>query len=188
MNKTPPNTGPIRGFSQGFHPAPRISFPDALPTGVESDTEIIDLELFQPTSAEEVVTALNQQLPEGFRVLEGASVDWKTPSPSASIMESVYRVQLPENPPTDLLARMALFLEAETVAATRDKGNGRTIEVDLRPGVTDLELDGDTLCMTLSKGSPTLLAGHLLELSQNEVRRLKIRKIGVTFAETAETA
>ncbi|WP_432821879.1 TIGR03960 family B12-binding radical SAM protein [Trichloromonas sp.] len=178
---------PLR-FSQGFHPAPRISFPDALPTGVESDAEIIDLELFRPVSAEEAVTALNRQLPEGFRVLEGAAVDWKTPAPSVSIMESVYRLQLPETPPADLANRVAAFLAAETVTTTRDKGDGRTIEVDLRPGVTALELDDAGLSMTLSKGSPTLLAGHLLGLSQNEVRQLAIRKIGVTFSAPAETA
>jgi radical SAM-linked protein len=178
---------PLR-FSQGFHPAPRISFPDALPTGVESDAEIIDLELFQPISAEEAVTALDRQLPEGFKVLEGATVDWKTPSPSASITKSVYWLELPTTPPADLAGRIAAFLENETVAATRDKGDGRTIEVDLRPGVTALELDGDTLRMTLSKGSPTLLAGHLLGLSQDEVRRLTIRKIGVIFDEAVETA
>ncbi|OHB30393.1 MAG: B12-binding domain-containing radical SAM protein [Desulfuromonadaceae bacterium GWC2_58_13] len=178
---------PLR-FSQGFHPAPRISFPDALPTGVESDAEIIDLELFQPISAEAAVTALNRQLPEGFRVLEGATVDWKTASPSANIKVSVYRLQLPEPPPADLASRIAAFLEAETVTASRDKGNGRVIEVDLRPGVTALELDGNALCMTLSKGSPTLLAGHLLGLSQNEVRCLAIRKIGVIFSDAGETA
>jgi radical SAM family uncharacterized protein/radical SAM-linked protein len=178
---------PLR-FSQGFHPAPRISFPDALPTGVESDAEIIDLELFRPISAEEAVTALNQQLPEGFRVLEGAVVDWKTASPSVCITESVYLLQLPETPQADLPLRIAAFLEAETVTTTRDKGNGRTIEVDLRPGVKNLELEDGALRMTLSKGSPTLLAGHLLGLSQHEVRRLRVRKIGVFFTETVETA
>jgi radical SAM family uncharacterized protein/radical SAM-linked protein len=178
---------PLR-FSQGFHPAPRISFPDALPTGVESDAEIIDLELFRPVSASAAVTALNAQLPEGFRILEGAVVDWRTPSPSASIEESVYRLQLPAPVPTDLAGRIAAFLAAETVAAVRDKGNGRTVEVDLRPGVAALKLDGDALYLTLSKGSPTLLAGHLLGRSQDEVRRLAIRKIGVIFAAAAESA
>ncbi len=178
---------PLR-FSQGFHPAPRISFPDALPTGVESDAEIIDLELFRAISAEDAVTALDRQLPEGFKILEGARVDWKTPSPSASIAESVYQLKLPATRPADLAGRITAFLAAETVPSTRDKGEGRTIDVDLRLGVEDLELRDDTLRMTLSKGSPTLLAGHLLDLTQNEVRRLTIRKIGVIFSETAENA
>ena len=39
--------------------------------------------------------ASTPQLPEGFRVLEGACLHWKTPSPSASIERSVYRVELP---------------------------------------------------------------------------------------------
>ncbi len=168
---------PIR-FSQGFHPHPKISFPDALPTGVESDAEVIDMELFRPVTAEQAVTRLNAELPEGFKILEGAQVDWKTPSPSASIRESIYRVALPDDTPCDLEARIAAFLEAETVEAQRDKGH-KVVTVDLRPGVVDLQAGDGTLLITLAKGSPVLVVGHLLGRSQGESRQLAIRKIGV---------
>ena len=78
---------PVR-FSAGFHPAPRISFPDALPTGVESDAEIIDIDLYRPCGAQETVEALNAELPAGFRILEAAVVPWQTPSPSVTIKET----------------------------------------------------------------------------------------------------
>lgn len=170
---------PVR-FSGGFHPAPRISFPDALPTGVESEAEIIDMELFRPVAAREAAEALNAQLPEGFRVLEAAAVQWQTPSPSVSIKETFYRVSLPEGVPVDLPARLAEFLSRETVPATREKG-GKSITVDLRPDVVDLFVEENTLNLVLAKGSPATVAGHLLGLSLDQVRQLRIRKIGVTF-------
>ena len=171
---------PVR-FSGGFHPQPRISFPDALPTGVESEAEIIDLELYTPWMARQTVEALNGQLPEGFRVLEGAALHWKTPSPSASIEEARYEVQLPAEAPTDLAARLAAFLAAEAVPATREKGNGRSVAVDLRPGVLDLQLTGGVLILRLAKGSPVLLAAHLLGLQGEAARQLRIRKTAVVL-------
>jgi len=171
---------PVR-FSRGFHPAPKISFPDALPTGVESDAEIIDLHLFLPWSAREIVEGLNAQLPEGFRVLEGASLPWQSPSPSASIKEIIYRVDLPPAPPEDLSERVAAFLKAAEVPMERDKG-ARTVIVDVRPGVLDLSLGEGALRLTMTKGSPLLAAAAVLGLPPEAVRDLRIRKTAVMLA------
>ncbi len=170
---------PLR-FSGGFHPAPRISFPDALPTGVESDAEIIDLELFRPVGSREAVEGLNRQLPEGFKVLEGAAVHWKTPSPSASIKEVLYRVVLPPAAPADLAERLDAFLIAEEVQGFRVK-DGRRAQVDMRSGVLDLQIEDAALWLTLEKGSPVALAAHLLDLAPEEARTLRVRKTAVVL-------
>lgn len=172
---------PVR-FSCGFHPAPRISFPDALPTGVESDAEILDLELFRPWSARETVEALNAELPAGFRILEGAAVAWQTPSPSASIRESLWQVTLPDAAPADLADRLADFLAREEVQVAREKG-GQTVMVEVRRDVTGLELAEGSLRMTLRRGSAVAVAGHLLGLSPAEARELRIRKTAVVLGD-----
>ena len=170
---------PVR-FSGGFHPQPRISFPDALPTGVASDAEIIDLELFAERPARAVVEGLNEQLPANFRVLEGAAVPWQTPAPSVSIKELVYRLELPADAPIDLPRRMADFLAADVVSALRDKGT-KTVEVDLRPDVVDLVREDDILWLHMRKGSPVLLAAHLLGLPVERIRGLGLRKTAALF-------
>jgi len=170
---------PVR-FSRGFHPQPRISFPDALPLGVESDAEILDFELFRPWSAREVADALNSQLPEGFRVLEAAALHWQTPSPSASIKEVVYRVELPEAAPADLAGRLAAFLSAAEVPVIKEKG-GRQVSVDLRRDVHALEIADGALWLRVAKGSPVLLTAHLLGLEVEAARGLRIRKAGVVL-------
>jgi len=170
---------PVR-FSGGFHPAPRISFPDALPTGVESEAEILDFELYRPLSARELVEGLNAELPEGFRALEGVAIDWKTPSSSVSIREVLYRVELPEPVSPELAARLATFLSAESVPVEKAKGAG-TVTIDLRPGVLALELADGALLLRLSKGSPVLLAGHLLGMGAEEARSLRICKTAVVL-------
>jgi radical SAM family uncharacterized protein/radical SAM-linked protein len=170
---------PVR-YSAGFHPAPRISFADALPTGVESDAEIIDLELFLPLGAREVVESLNQQLPEGVRVLEGAALHWQSPSPSVSIMESVYQVAIPESSPADLPERLAAFLAAAKIIVERQRGEKRST-VDLRPDVAGAELVDGTLSFRLRRGSPVPVVAYLLEVGESAVRRLGIRKSAVVF-------
>jgi radical SAM-linked protein len=171
---------PVR-FSAGFHPAPRISFPDALPTGVESDAEIIDIDLYRPCGAQETVEALNAELPTGFRVLEGATIPWQTPSPSVTIKETVYQVAIPADAPADLTARVAAFLSRDTVPVMRERGR-QTVTVDLRPDVLDLVLEEGGLRLHMRRGSPALLAVHLLGLSMPDARDLRIRKTGVLFA------
>jgi radical SAM family uncharacterized protein/radical SAM-linked protein len=170
---------PVR-FSAGFHPAPRISFGDALPTGVESEAEIIDLELFQAIGVREAVESLNQQLPEGVKVLEGAALHWPTPSPSVSIRESVYLVPLPEFSPVDLPERLAVFLAAADVVVERQRGEKRST-VDLRPDVASAELCDGILHFRLRRGSPVSIVAYLLSIPEDAVRRLGITKTAVIF-------
>src|SRR5512134_3359698 len=85
---------PVR-WSAGFHPAPRIGFGDALPLGVASETELLDLDLAAPCAPDAVLTALNRELPDGITVLAAAVIPRRAPSAAASLASAVYRVPLP---------------------------------------------------------------------------------------------
>ncbi len=126
---------PIR-FSNGFHPTPKISYLEALPMGVASEAELVDLELVRPMAVSQLIDGLNVQLPEGFNVIEGAVIPWRSPSPSASLAATRYRVPLPRPVPSDLTERIISFLEAEQVLTTRLK-KGREEQIDLRPDVLE---------------------------------------------------
>lgn len=175
---------PVR-YTQGFHPHPRISFSEALPHGMESEAEIIDLDLAVAVSAAEAVTALNACLPEGFRVREGALLDWRGASPSVSIKSTVYRFALPADAPVDLRERIASFLVASEVPAQRLK-KGRSVGVDLRPGVVDAWVEDGWLLLDMSQGSPLPVAAFLLERDEARVRDLAACKVGVRFRATPD--
>ncbi|WP_305044670.1 TIGR03960 family B12-binding radical SAM protein [Geoalkalibacter sp.] len=175
---------PVR-HTQGFHPHPRISFSEALPHGMESEAEIIDLDLAAPLSAEEAVSRLNASLPEGFRVREGALLHWRGAAPSASIESTVYRFALPKDAPVDLEDRIASFLGAARVSAQRLK-KGRSVAVDLRPGVVDVWVEEGRLLLEMSQGSPLPVAAFLLERDEAQVRDLPACKIGVRLRPTPD--
>ncbi len=177
---------PVR-YSEGFHPHPRISFSEALPHGLESEAEIIDLDLLRPVAARQAVADLNDRLPDGFRVCEGALLGWRSASPSASIEYTVYRFELPAAAPGDLDERISAFCAAATVSAIRLK-KGREVEVDLRPGVRGVWLEGGALFLEMAHGSPLPVAAFLLGCDEARVRELVPRKIGVVLRGAGEPA
>jgi radical SAM family uncharacterized protein/radical SAM-linked protein len=175
---------PVR-YSQGFHPHPRISYSEALPHGMESEAEIIDLDLSRQVAAREAAAAINARLPAGFRVHEAALLDWRNPSPSASIDCTVYRLDCADCDAGHLSERISAFLTADTVPATRMK-KGRAVEVDLRPGVRSARFEAGTLYLEMTHGSPLPVAAHLLECDEDRIRGLVPRKIGVVLKETGD--
>jgi radical SAM family uncharacterized protein/radical SAM-linked protein len=171
---------PIR-YSGGFHPLPRISFPDALPTGIESDAEIIDLELLAPHDPATLLTALNCALPQGIKILTATEIPVKSPPPAVCIMATHYGIIVPAPLAAGLNERIAAFLAAETVTGQRDKGQKGVQSVELRRNTTNVVFDGSTLHLYLVKGSPMILAAHLLGISSEEMRLLGVRKLDVTL-------
>lgn len=167
---------PVR-FSQGFHPTPKVSYLEALPMGVESEAELVDIELFEPLAAAEVASRLNAQLPEGFTILSAEIPAAAIPSPSASVLASVYRVPLPGSH-VGLDQKIADFLVSEQVEAVHMK-KGLEKKVDLRGDVIALELVDGELELKLVKGSPLRIAAHLFALDVESVRQLGVRKTAI---------
>lgn len=174
---------PVR-FSQGFHPAPKVSYLEALPMGVSSEAELVDLELTHVMPIGEIIKRLNVQLPDGFKITEGSMIPWKSHSPSASVASSCYRIPLPKGYAKDLTERILAFLESDQVLVTRLK-KGQRQQIDLRPEVLEISQVGQELELELRKGSPLLVAAWLLEMEVEDVRRLQVRKIGITLKQVS---
>ena len=174
---------PIK-YSAGFHPAPRISFGDALPLGVASEAELIDLELTTPCQPQEAMKRLNQELPDGVRVLQAESWPRKGEAPANSVLAATFQVPLPEDTEDGLADRLEDFLEQDTVIATRAKKN-RSSQLDLRPWVLDLKREDDFLWMKMHSGSPLFLAAYLLQKDVELVRALGIKKTAIELKDVA---
>jgi radical SAM-linked protein len=174
---------PIR-YSGGFHPKPKISYLEALPMGVASEAELIDLELIKEIPVDLLKVDLNVQLPSGFKITEGRIIPWKSPSPSASVASSRYRVPLPKKVPADLAERIINFLDADKVLVTRIKKQ-REEQIDLRPNVLEISRVDNELELSLVKGSPLQVAAYLFEMDIEAIRRLQVRKIGIILKDSS---
>jgi radical SAM-linked protein len=83
-------------FSAGFSPHPRISYVNSAPTGVASEAEYLELGLTREVDVEQVCRALDDVMPDGFRVLE--VVHARTPDLAERMQASVWQMVLAVDP------------------------------------------------------------------------------------------
>ncbi len=120
-------------FSQGFNPHPRVAFGPALPVGMESETEFLDLETDPFVDLLRVTRDLNSALPPGVRILAAGIVPKKAPSLSGSISRYSYEVEVPEQYRDSITERVKDFLSRASVIVTKE---GK--QKDIRPGIESI--------------------------------------------------
>ncbi|MDD5724476.1 MAG: TIGR03936 family radical SAM-associated protein, partial [Syntrophales bacterium] len=141
-------------FSEGFHPHPKISFPYALPVGIESLCEYADIQLRgYRGSPEEFVLRVNRCLPSGLEILNAGLIYPDTASLSNLIEGFDYKIHLPSAPtlsPGPAPAeRIQAFLSADTFMVSRDR-KGAAAEKDIRQMVISLTFDTEESLLSVS--------------------------------------
>ncbi len=75
-------------FSGGYHPMPRIQIALALPLGVEAFGEWLDLEFTEEINIETVYKKLQENLPNGIKILNGYPIKLSSPSLSQELTKA----------------------------------------------------------------------------------------------------
>jgi radical SAM-linked protein len=128
-------------WSQGFSPHPRISYANAVPTGVASEAEYVELALAERRDPEQVAAALDAALPDGLDVVrvvqaEGPSLGELLTGPQAA---SSWLLQLPGVAPETLAAALDALLAQPAVLVPRVTKSGRT-QVDVRAALVSVQV------------------------------------------------
>jgi radical SAM family uncharacterized protein/radical SAM-linked protein len=182
---------PIR-FSEGFHPLPRIVFGPALPVGIESEYEYVDMEIMGSCDREKTASSLNRTLPEWIKIREIWEIPLKSSALSDSIAAVSYAMDVGEcagsfcQHATALKNIIDQFHEAasRTVAVRTKKG---MVHIDLKQWVESMTLRGGAVLEMVVKmsGSKTIRPSEVLKavfgLSDGDVHRADVKKIGVRF-------
>jgi radical SAM-linked protein len=125
--------------SEGFHPMPKIIFATALPVGVESLTEIVDMELESRIIPSQVMERLNQTLPLGIKIIEAEEVSLSS-SLSSLLHRSVYWIPLDH-----LLSKEEAIANIKRALEKRDfflhqERKGKKRRVDIRPLIERMDV------------------------------------------------
>ncbi len=129
-------------YSQGFSPHPKISFANAVPTGVASEAEYVEIQVTALCDPVKVAQALNDSLPEGLDVVE--VVEAHTADFIDRLQASLWRVELPDVSADQAASAISALLAADEVQVTRKTKNGlRTF--DARGAIVSLESDSGDL-------------------------------------------
>jgi len=167
-------------FSAGHHPLPRVCFHGALPVGVESLCETMDVGLAAEISIGEVVARVNRVMPPGIKILSGQG--FLRPPKPPRVEHLVYQVESLD--PVFNPARAAAFLETRQFPALRRRPKEER-RVDVRRLVAALEVpDTRQVKLHLRQADRdnlkvTEVLGSIFGLNDSQVRDLHVIKTQV---------
>ena len=175
-------------FSEGFHPMPRIIFATALPVGMESLSEIVDMECEGKITPPEVAEKLNQTLPPGIKIMEAEEV------PLFFHLSSLPHSSIYWIPLDDLLPREEAMLKIKETLDRKEffihqERDGKKRSVDIRELIEKMEIKersgeeprwGVELILRKTAGrtaKPTEIVGAVLGLKGEPLTQLKVVKM-----------
>jgi len=177
--------------SEGFHPMPRIIFATALPVGMETLMEIVDMELEGGITPLEVKERLNQTLPPGIEIMETKEVHLSSPTTS-QLHRSVYWIPLDHLiSKEEATSRLEKAFEKKGLLLHQER-KGKQRRVDIWPLIERMEAkEGESEAgesphwgveLVLRKGmgrsaKPTEILGAILGLGKESLAQVKVIKL-----------
>ena len=168
-------------FTQGFNPRPKVSFALALPLGVESLDEVVDVDLEfenEPMDAVEVMNRIGEHLPPGMKFTQCELAE-KRPV----VVAADYRVDLNQSDIDlqQLKLRLDDFLKASEFEFSRPRGPKKPVRVfDARQFVGHASLKDGILSMRLTLSQ----AGGMKPSDLLQILKLDPLSLLVTKTET----
>ncbi len=137
--------------SQGFNPHPKLSLPLPRPVGVESDDELLCVQIVSDPNESQIKTGLSAQLTNGCELLSASFAQTDYPQPSSA----TYIIPIQQEYLNDklkamidhLLASESLILERrrDTKDSKLKTQNLKLKSVDVRPFLESIELDNQNI-------------------------------------------
>jgi len=168
------------GMSEGFHPKPRISFPSALAVGIEGLDELMELELAQASTAEELLPRLSARAVPGLNFQSVEVLPEGPKKQKAQIARLTYQMPIPVERRAEVARRVEELLARPSQPVSRPH---RSTPIDLREFLEALTLSEGVLSMRFrvtrqaGPGPRDLLAA--LELSDLERQGARLRRTAV---------
>jgi radical SAM-linked protein len=132
-------------YSQGFNPQPRMNLAEALPLGITSECEVMDVWLETQIDLEQAQKDLDRAAPPGMQILTMREVDEQSSSLQTQVVAAEYRVTVSGGVTVDLDSRARDLLSQSTLMRER-----RGKHYDLRPLIESLSVEENVLVMKLS--------------------------------------
>lgn len=125
-------------FSSGFTPHPRISYANAVPTGVASEAEYLEIGVAQRCDPQRLREALDAALPDGLAVIE--LVEAANDTLADHLQVSAWRIELGAS--TALASAVPDFLVRETLLVQRMTKRGLR-DFDTRAATLQLQVQDE---------------------------------------------
>jgi len=123
-------------YTQGFNPRPRLQLATALPLGITSECELLDVTLRERIPLTGVAQQLRAVSPEGLRIYGVAEVAVAEAALQTRVRSARYQVTF-ETPVPGMAQRVDALLARERIPRLLERKR-RRVEKDLRPLIYEL--------------------------------------------------
>jgi radical SAM-linked protein len=141
------------GYSEGFTPHPKISFPDALALGYASTGEYVELTFAAPVAVDVTIAAFNAAAPDGLRILDAVAVDDGAPRFARWLRASLWDLRYCYEEADGLRDGVSGLASAEHLPVDRER-KGSTTRQDLKPALHAIASNGDVVRVALHHTEP----------------------------------
>jgi radical SAM-linked protein len=139
-------------YSEGFNPRPRITLASALPLGISSECEILDVSLREPISLDGLQERLTAASPAGLRLYSIVEVPVRSPTLQTRVRSSEYRIRLDDGVDLAMIQEhIDSLLNADAVEQQRER-KGKAVMVNVRPLIYGMHLEEGDLIAHLVVG------------------------------------
>lgn len=127
-------------YSQGFNTRPRIQLATALPLGMTSECEILDVSLREPIALDGLAERLTAVSPAGLKIYQIREVPVRSPTLPALVRSAEYRIRFEDGVDAGLLReRVDGVLAGDELLLTKEKKGSETT-ADVRSLVYSLTI------------------------------------------------
>lgn len=165
-------------YTEGFNPHIYINFALPLSLGYESSVEIMDFNLTQEISFEEITERLNKAMPEGLKILKVYAPETKHTQIRFADFKIIFS--------SDIAGSFKSFMQQEKINTIKKTKRGEK-EIDLKPDINVILADGNKLVLRLPAGNekninPSLVTDLFLPYCADEPEIRSVERISVKDA------
>ena len=166
-------------YSLGFNPTMKVSMGIALPLFAESEGELVDIEIYDNLSGQDIMGLINPNLPEGAKILSVQQIERSETAINLAAQWAEYRITPYNKSNADTLYNFDKFmydvdkvLSSAEILITKKNKKGFDKTTDFKKSIGTHRFEGDSLFICLKTGQesdiPALRADDLMKLVNKE--------------------
>ncbi len=171
-------------FTQGFNPTPKVSMGIALPLFLESDAELVDVDLLDNISCEELKETLEKTLPDGCKIVSIRPLEVGEKAIDHTAQWAEYQVSLIKKDDCNLekfMLNCNQVLSSDEILLTKKNKKGLLKTSNIKPSIQSYRFENDNLYIVLKAGQgseiPAVRADDLMNLISEgtvfDIKRLR---------------
>lgn len=148
-------TGLNVAFSQGFNPSMKVSMGVALPLFLESECELLDIELHDDLKTEDLQLKLEKVLPVGCEILSIEKLDKTAKAIDNTVQWAEYEIKLFDNALHNfksLSYNMNRVLSSDEILLTKKNKKGILKTTNIKPAIRSYQFCDESLFIVLKAG------------------------------------